>query len=177
MKRAALFGWIVLLTLGTVLALQSVASAACAIASGGPSGPPGLLINPNAQGTKLYGAVAIEFYPHGTGGLMDAKVWMRLRKGSTLNIFYGQINNIENLNPAQIQSALMLAADPSKGLISDQISAAFFNGLKTDIVVKNISNYMETDFLSWIDAPTCVSLGTSPCVPFIVIMDIELSAT
>jgi len=175
MKRSAMFGWIVLLTLGSVLAFQSVAIAACGNPSGNPSGPPGLLVSANATGTKLYGVVAIEFYPH--GGVLDAKVWMRLRKGSTLNLFSGQIRGISSLSPAEIQSALVDAADPATGItISQQISDAYFQGLKTNIAVKNIDNYMETDFLSLIDQPTCTSLGMSTCLPFIVLADVELAA-
>lgn len=175
MKRSVLFGWIVLLILGTVLAMPPVAIAGSGNPSGNPSGPPGLVISPYAQGTKLYGVIAIEFYPH--GGLLDAKVWLRLSKGSSLNLFTGQIRNINSTSPAVIQSALMDAVNLGTGVtILQQISDTFFQGLKTNIAVKNVDNYVESDFLSSIDGPTCTSLGISPCLPFIVIADVEIAA-
>ena len=178
MKRMTVFVGIILFALGATLVLQNIAFAGTGAPSGNASGPPGLVISPNATGTKLYGTVAIEFYeippvlnvPH-----FSAKVFLRLRKGSTIEVFFGEILDLVATDIPTVQASLWNAINDEGVTLRQQILNAFFNGENRSVSVKSIGDYVQQDFFSSIDEPTCIAYGRSTCVITFVTTDIELA--
>ena len=174
MKRMTVFVGIILFALGATLVFQDIAIAGTGAPSGDPSVPPGLVISPNATGTKLYGTVAIEFYEK-SNTHFSAKVFLRLRKGSAIEVFFGEIPDLVATSSEAVQEQLWDALNEGFTL-KQQILAVFFNGEPRNVAVKNIGEYVEQDFNSQIDRPTCSVNGfPNTCVISFVITDIELA--
>ena len=124
----------------------STASAKGSSENPGNGAPPwGAAIHGDAQGVKLVGALYAEFYdlsPIAGGFEGKARVTVRLRKGSRVAVFYGEIPyNIVVTTASDVQQPLIDA-------VADQILNEFFPGqslTSKNILVKDMSEYAQRD--------------------------------
>lgn len=104
--------WIMVL-LVTVLTISMFTTMSFAI-SGGPQKPTGeapygVATKSDAKGIKLVGAFALfdyNLYQAGINTFGDVRAVVRLRKGSVIKVFYGELMNVNLDDPAAIQIAL-----------------------------------------------------------------------
>jgi hypothetical protein len=161
-------------TMKSLLKLKSIllivlASGALVFAGGGlecdscGEPPRGIGIDGNATGTKLTGAITIEFYNIVTtgpnAGNADARLVLRLRKGKTVAVFFGVTPVTDFTNPLAVQTAIINTMTPA---VLDE----FFNGANLTIKVKSMEEFGELDTLG----PTDLTLRS-----IFVLSNVELA--
>ena len=87
--------------------------------------PHGIGLVGNATGAKLNGVISIEFYNIDTtppdDGNADARLVLRLRKGKTFAVFYGETHVSDYTNPSGVQTAIT-------NTMTQPVLDEFFNG-------------------------------------------------
>jgi hypothetical protein len=104
--------------------------------------PHGIGLVGNATGTKLDGVITIEFYNIDTTDPVlapaDARLVLRLRKGKTFAVFYGETHLSNYTSPSIVQTAI---TDTMRQAVLDE----FFNGANLTVKLKSIDEFGELD--------------------------------
>jgi hypothetical protein len=113
--------------------------------------PHGIGLVGNATGTKLDGVITIEFYnlvTTGTGaGNADARLVLRLRKGKTFAVFYGETHVSDFTNPAVVQTAIT-------NTMTQAVLTEFFDGANLAVKLKSLDQFGELDTVGATDVTT-----------------------
>ncbi|MHC4799770.1 MAG: hypothetical protein ACYTF1_24310 [Planctomycetota bacterium] len=110
----------------------------------GPSGEPpyGVAIQSDAAGQKLIGVLFIEYYnidPQNPFAPADARIFIRLRKGNVLKMFYAEAFDVDISDPANNQEDITEA-------IKDEILEGFFgSGSGLEITLKSMDDFIQVD--------------------------------
>jgi hypothetical protein len=142
MKRITMTVVISVVVVFVVTLLSPMAFAATAKEQ--PTGEPpfGVAIQSDAQGTKLNGAVLIEYYNFRQvdGQLLaDARIVLRLRKGSVFKTFFGEETDIDTNDPAGNQQTITET-------MYLQIINEFFEGdTSLEITLKSLEEFGDVD--------------------------------
>lgn len=117
-------------------------SAASAKDPSQPAGQPpfGVAAHGDGVGTKLNGVVFIGFFDLDNNVEGSAIVVLRLRKGSALKIFYGEIGPMSPLNITAVQAAIQNVMEP-------QVRDAFFPGSNVEIKLVGLDEFMSKTVL------------------------------